>query len=379
MSLDIVYIGFVLGHGGDAAQMLDLADAMQRRGNRVRIVVPQLPTTELFATQCLERGVEVERSGLIRADPVAPRQVPEDLRALFQAYPDSLLHLHTGDVCLSRTVPAALRDLNIVQSRVFVTVHSAYDTLTPGDARSTAWADAARSQIQAIVCPSRHSVQTQMRYGVPPERVVHIANGVNLERFKQGNGAAIRSELGLEAEDPLLLFCSRLDSQKRPMDAIDAFEKIAFEFPMAHIAFVGSGELEGAIRGRTVGAPWQSRVHFAGHRNDIADWLAASTVWLLPTETENFSLGVLEALAAGCAILSTLCRGNNEVLVPDQNAVTHAIGDSEALADGLRRLLNAPELRSRISSNARETSQAYSTERMVDHYHRLYLSGGESH
>src|SRR5262249_40366975 len=114
------------------------------------------------------------------------------------------------------------------------------------------------------------------------------------------------------------------------------------------------------------------RVHFAGYRPDVPDWLAAATVWLLPTEAENFSLSVLEALAAGCPILSTLCPGNDEVLVAGENALIHPIADVEGLAIGLRRLITDDGLRSRLSGNARRTAQRFTIERMVERYASCY-------
>jgi glycosyltransferase involved in cell wall biosynthesis len=80
-------------------------------------------------------------------------------------------------------------------------------------------------------------------------------------------------------------------------------------------------------------------------------------VWLLPTEAENFSLAVLEALAAGCAIVSTPCRGNDEVLVHDQNALLAPVGDVDALAGCLRCLLADRARRERLRDGARRTSR----------------------
>ena len=81
---------------------------------------------------------------------------------------------------------------------------------------------------------------------------------------------------------------------------------------------------------------------------------------MLPTEAENFSLAVLEALAAGCPVLSTLCKGNDEVLVADDNAMIHAVGDIDGMASALQTLLNDPALRKRLSTNARNTAAGYS-------------------
>jgi len=87
---------------------------------------------------------------------------------------------------------------------------------------------------------------------------------------------------------------------------------------------------------------------------------------------ENFSLAVLEALAAGCPILSTLCQGNDEVLVAGKNALTVAVGHIDGKVQGLRRLLSEPDLRKRLRVAARETAGNYDVEHMVNQYLNCY-------
>jgi len=151
---------------------------------------------------------------------------------------------------------------------------------------------------------------------------------------------------------------------------------VAAEFPHAHIVFLGTGKLEPSLRAASQHHRLTARVHFAGHQHNVPDWLAASTVWVLPTERENFSLAVLEAMAAGCAVLSTNCPGNDEVLVDGKNALTTEIGDVEAMTNGLRRLLSDGQLRSQLSANARAAAATYSVERMVDAYAACYQQRG---
>ncbi len=370
----IVYFGFVLGHGGDAIQMLELAHGMQQRGRRVRIVVPRIPTTEGLAADAAARGVELIRTPLMRADPVAPKQVPEDLIALFGQHSAPVLHFHTGDFCLSRTVPKVLGEIGIPPERVVVTVHSPYDTLAPGEERAKAWAAAAGTRIHKIICPSNQAVRTQLKYGVAEEHVCHIPNGVDVARFRNGDGAQIRSELNLPAKAALLVFTSRLDPQKRPLDALNAFIALAGEpeFRLLHIAFVGKGELESRILEAASAAGFAERVHLMGHRSDVPNWLAAATVWMLPTEAENFSLAVLEALAAGSPILSTRCRGNDEVLVSGTNAELHTVGNVPQLIQKLQMLLKSVEYRAFIAYNGIQTSHEYNVSIMVDRYAALY-------
>ena len=368
--VDILYIGFLLGHGGDAIQMEDLAVSMARGGRRVKVIVPALETSADFAERCRHRGVRVERSPLLRADAQAAHQNPFDMLRLFSRNRAPIVHLHTGDVCLPRFATLAMDLLRLPPA--FVTVHSPYDTLGPGDARARYWAAVVSRRFHKVFCPSDHSRATQIRYGLAQERVQTIHNSVDLDRYGHGDPTSVRSRLGLAPDAPLIVFTSRMDAQKRPLDALAAFARIASDFPAAHLVFVGTGALTEEATKAAARARLTGRVHFVGHQPNIPDWLAAATVWLLPTEAENFSLAVLEALAAGCPIISTQCPGNDEVLIDNENALTTSVGDIRAQADALRRLLHNEDLRTRLSRAARMTSRSYSQENMVRQYWKCY-------
>jgi glycosyltransferase involved in cell wall biosynthesis len=368
--MDILHIGLCLGHGGDAVQMLELAAGLAARGNRIRIVVPGTTRAD-FAERSSARGVSVEWSPLLRvySNIAALPQNAVNLIRFFRSQRADLIHFHSSEVCLPRLVLLVMRLLRL--PRVFVTIQSPYDNY-PGDAQARAWANAVRTRVHRVICPSNHSLQAQLRFGVPPDRVLQIPNSVDVKRFTCGDGMRIRHELGIDAHVPLAVFTARLEAQKRPMDALKGFGRLKTDVPTAHLAFVGDGSLEDDLRSYVASKGLSDCVHFVGYRTDIPDWLAAATVWLLPTETENFSLGVLEALAAGCPILSTLCPGNDEVLVAGENALIHPIGDVKALAAGLRRLISDDGLRSRLSENARKTAEGFANERTVERYAACY-------
>jgi glycosyltransferase involved in cell wall biosynthesis len=168
------------------------------------------------------------------------------------------------------------------------------------------------------------------------------------------------------------VFSSRIDTQKRPIDAVRIFAGVADEFPRARLVFVGDGALRSAVTDEAHRLGVADRLDLVGYQTNVEDWVAAATVWILPTERENFSLAVLEALAAGRAVLSTSCPGNDEVLVDGENAAVFGVGDVDAGIARLRELLADDALRRRLGETATATSARFSSERMVDSYHALY-------
>jgi glycosyltransferase involved in cell wall biosynthesis len=367
---DIAYIGFVLGHGGDALQMLDLAHGMQSEGAGVRIFVPELESSLTFKARCDDLGIECVRTPLLKVSLEGERQAPLDVARLLRSVKEPIVHFVTGNSCLPRVVMA-----NLVAQRFrrsFVTLQSPYETIEPGSLRGRYWATTARWTMAAVVSPSQHGSRFQRRLGVPESLVTTVRNSIDVDAMRGGDGAIARAALGVDADVPLVVFTSRLDGQKRPVEAVRIFAAVASEFPAARLVFVGRGDDHDAVVAEASALGVADRVDMMGYQTNIPDWLAASTVWLLPTERENFSVAVLEAMAAGCAVLSTTCQGNDEVLVDGVNSRTFAVGDVAAAADALRDLLGDEAARRRLGDEAARTAATYSVPNMVDQYVRLY-------
>jgi glycosyltransferase involved in cell wall biosynthesis len=367
---DIAYIGLLTGHGGDALQMLSLANAMRVSGARVKIWVPRGDQSLEFQERCAALGIECERTDQIVADMHGPRQNLRSVLSLLRGIDASLVHFHTGNACLPRTVMIALEILR--HPPVLVTLHSPYETVTPGSGRARFWATMARRRCLAVVSPSDHGTRYQRRCGLPVDLAVTIHNSIDVEAVADGSAGRARAMLGVDDDVPIVLFSSRIDVQKRPIDAVRIFAAAADVCPAATLVFVGRGEEEAAVVRAAADLGVGSRVRLAGYQTNVPDWLAAATVWLLPTERENFSIALLEALAAGCAILSTACPGNDEVLTDNHNALTFPIGDIEHAGAGLRRLLRDVPLRRRLGETARREAKAFSLEVMVDRYREIY-------
>ena len=372
---DVLLVGFVAGTGGVSVLMLELAARLIGRGLRTEIVVPAADSTESYAERCRERGVPVTRTELL-ADAVRT-PIRGRLAALgfvrrfrapvvhYQVNENALPHQFLDAMSVARTAPA------------FVTYQSTHDEPLPGDPWARHWARVAARHFHKVICVTERGRERQLRFGLPPELLALIHNGVDVDRAAGGDASVAYRALGVPEGAPLVVFTARMEQQKRPLDAIAAFARVAGEFPDARLVLVGAGSLEGEAREAADASGAGDRVHLVGHRYDIPDWLAAATVWTLPTETEGFSVGVIEAMAAGRAVLSTVCPGNDEVLVDGRNSLLAPVGDVDAQAAALRRLLAGAALRERLGAAARRDAAHYSIERMVDDHVACYAEALE--
>lgn len=366
---EITYVGFVIGSGGDAIQMLRLASAVQDGGRSVSLIVPEVEETVTFATRAADLGLACVRSPLIAAGMHAPRQRFRSMLKLFRSIQSPLVHIHTGNSLLPRSTTAALELLRY--RRTIVTVHSPYESIEAGSMRARIWATTANRRVARLISPSHHGARFQVDLGIAAERVVTIPNSFD-PALAHGDGQGPRRELGIDDSTPLVVFTSRISQQKRPIDAVRIFEAVAHRHPTAVFAVVGDGEQRAAMEAEIARHDLGDRVTLTGYRTDIQDWLAAATVWLLPTERENFSLAVLEALSARCAVLATDAPGNDEILVDGANALTFGVGDIDAGAAALSQLLDDAALRARLGTQGERDVEAYGLDHFLARHLELY-------
>ena len=120
--MEIEYVGFLLGHGGDALQMLALANGMHERGTRVHITVPSIPSSVTFAERCDALGIECDRSPLLAASMDGTNQSLLKILRLLRSIKAPIVHFHTGNSCLPRSVMVALEVLR--KGACMVTIQS---------------------------------------------------------------------------------------------------------------------------------------------------------------------------------------------------------------------------------------------------------------
>lgn len=211
--------------------------------------------------------------------------------------------------------------------------------------------------------------------GIPDHRVGVIYNGVNLAPFSNGrpDRLAVRREIGVGADDLVLLQVARLNYLKDHATALRTLARLRPERPNARLILVGEGEERNAIQELIQKLDLSANVRLLGLRSDVNRLLAAADVFLLTSISEGIPLTLIEAMAAGVPVVSTDVGGVPEVLSDSQTGLLAPAGDDAALAGHVLRLMNSPERREEIVRRARQRAkQIFSEEQMHQAYQKLY-------
>ncbi len=192
--------------------------------------------------------------------------------------------------------------------------------------------------------------------GVDESRLRFWRNGVDktlhLPDFDRNS---FKKALGLPAESPLLMTLGRLTEVNRIDRAIDAMPRIRESIPDVRLMIVGGGELESCLRDRAARRGVADAVLFTGPvaHEDIRPYLNACDVFIQANDRTNLRSTLIEAITAGCCVITRDVGGTTEVAHHGQTAIVLSPGEPEQIADEAVRLLRSPEERRMLSERAR--------------------------
>jgi glycosyltransferase involved in cell wall biosynthesis len=232
----------------------------------------------------------------------------------------------------------------------------------------------ARRMADAVVTNSTDVAASLIdREGMDPARVHAIRNAVTVpEPASDAAIRAIRAAHGWPA-DGLLVGCV---SHLRPEKRVDVLVEAVGRAPLAPgvaVVIVGDGVRRRALEARVRELGSTEVVHFAGGVPDAAALTPAFDVVVNPSDREGISNTILEAAAAGRAVVATRVGGTPEILTDGVSGLLVPPGDPGALRAALDRLLGDPALRERLGNAAREdVADRFGIDRLVGRTAALY-------
>jgi glycosyltransferase involved in cell wall biosynthesis len=192
-----------------------------------------------------------------------------------------------------------------------------------------------------------------------------LHNGVDTGRFERRD-PSWRPRLGIPSDRPFVLFVGRLIEDKGAGVLLDAFD--AAGPPLgAHLVVAGDGPMMPALRARAQGRRDVHLLGFVGP-DDVAGLLGACDVFAHPSAyPEGLPTSVLEAGAAGAAVVATPMGGTAEVVTSEREGLLVPPRDPAALAAALRALLGDATLRAAKGAALRErVRRVFDWERVAD-------------
>jgi len=211
---------------------------------------------------------------------------------------------------------------------------------------------------------------------MPPERVKVVYLGVPLEEFSRPRTleeiAAARQEIGAAPDEFVMGTVTRLHDSKGNDYLVEAAAAVLRERPRTRFYLFGEGPLRPQLEAQAQALGLGERFVFGGFTRDVARTVSAFDISVFPSLWEGTPLTVFEALAMGKPIVATDADGLVDVLTHDKDALIVPKRNAAALADGIVKLIDNHEYRSRLSVNARMTGRHYDIAAFVRKMERLY-------
>jgi glycosyltransferase involved in cell wall biosynthesis len=356
---------------------------------KIAALLPRLNPDRFEAQVCCirDRGPladELEAAGIpVHLIPFRGRWDPFALRRLRRLVVEqriSLVHAHM----YRANTPATALKWSLPHLRVVGQYHNVDTWESARQRRMDAWLARRRDLNVAVSQAVRENVARTLN--LPASGLRTIYNGVDLHEFRPVATAdrhAIRERLGWPASIRVAVMSARLVPQKNHAFVLRCAAEILRVEPRARFVFAGGGGEEENLRRLAVELGLGEHAVFMGERDDVADLLAASDVFMLPSLREGFSNSIIEAMACGLPAVVSGVGGAREVVSNGRNGfVVDAIAPAGGAAvevsapqfvRHLKRLLVDDDYRIRLGANAAQDARRFSLDNMVRDVEEMYL------
>lgn len=220
----------------------------------------------------------------------------------------------------------------------------------------------ALTEADYVTGDSEDIVEACVALGTPPDRAEVVQWGVDFEQFHPGvDGGPVRQRLGIPADAPVVLSTRSFTQPYYNIDVVvEAVVAARRRFPDLHTIIAGNEGEDTRFREHAASVGLTDRVHWVGRIPHAAlpAYLAASTVFLTVPSVDATAVSLLEAMAAGGAVVATDLPSAVEWIRDGETGLTVPPRDTDALAAAIVRFLEDPGLRRTTGAAAVEVVRA---------------------
>ena len=221
------------------------------------------------------------------------------------------------------------------------------------------------------IAVSEDLVEKIRSLGVNEDKIVHLINAVDTNRFKPSEDKSLRNEYQISNKEILILFVGYLDVFKGIFEVIDAFYELYKKNNNVRLMMVGEGPKEEKLKQKVSELGLKNVVTFTG---DIAPikihkYYQAADIFVLPSHVKGVPVVVIEAMACGLPVVVS----NTEIIEDGLNGFLIPINNPEALTMKLDILINDKYLREKFSKESLKTiDEKFNIDKKVEKLIKLY-------
>ena len=217
--------------------------------------------------------------------------------------------------------------------------------LTPEYRRLLRWTD---HMVRGIVVNCQYLKDHLVSDEGVPDRLIHVCyNGIDLAQFRRGTSPR---PAVLPPDSFVIGVICALRPEKGLNTLVEAFAMVRSLKPCMKLVVAGSGPVLPALQRQAEAAGISADCIWEPATSEVARWLSAFDIFVLPSLNEAFSNSLMEAMACGCAVAASSAGGNPELVSHGERGLLFEPGNAVALADALRQLIEDDAFRRKMAS-----------------------------
>ncbi len=315
--------------------------------------------------------------------PEMVRQVSpaDDLRALFKLARlmrrkgFTIVHTHSSKAGILGRIAARLARVPVIVH----TVHgwSFHDHMSPAVRQTYILLEKLCAAItDAMIVVAAPDIDKGLREGIGRvEQYRLIRSAIPLDEFDPDrvDCAAVRQELGLPLDAPVLGNVGRFSPQKNPLEWVKVAGVVGRAMPECRFLLVGDGPMRAQVEAALEAEGILGRTVLTGLRRDVPRMMRAIDVFLLTSLWEGLPRVIPQAMAIGLPVIANRADGTVEAIRQGETGFLCDPGDIEGLAAACLQALRSPELRAEMGRKGQAFArQNFDLRSMVAQIEQLY-------
>ncbi len=187
--------------------------------------------------------------------------------------------------------------------------------------------------------------------------------GLDEEKFNfvmtTGEKTKLKTSLGLNKEDFILIYPAELSKRKRQTWLIESLKDLLYKEKNIHLLLPGKDSLNQEHQKLITKYHLENQIHLLGFRNDIPKLLTISDIALSSSNQEGLAVNVIEAMYLGLPLVITDCRGNRDLVEDQKTGYLIPINNQQMFRNKVEELYKNKDLRATFKKSNQEKAKEY--------------------